>query len=115
MHDILFLVSPDLLCAAEEAGIGLRVVDDPSTVIGEVQRAAKGGCSLLFASEDLVAGQVREVEEAAGRARGKMTLLTVPMRADSKMAFLHGLRTRFAVAIGLDVWKMTAQKAGVDF
>jgi len=114
MSKIAFLTAPGSFWGAEEAGMKVAFLTDPSLLAEEVRRLASLGCSLIVVTDDLTGVREKEAREALEQVLPGGFLLVVPGAGSSGELHLSALRERFAAALGADVWKTTARKAGVD-
>jgi vacuolar-type H+-ATPase subunit F/Vma7 len=114
MSKIAFLAPPGSFWGAEEAGMKVATLADPSRLEEEVRRLASLGCSLIVVTDDLAEVREKEAREALEETLPGGFLLVVPGAGSSGETHLSALRERFAAALGADVWKTTARKAGVD-
>jgi vacuolar-type H+-ATPase subunit F/Vma7 len=113
MSEIVFLTSSESYRGAEEAGITLRVIDDPESCEQEILNLAERGFSMIVLTEELAAGRSGRIIESLGGAAAKTTLLVVPAPDGTGAEHLQYLRDRFSVALGIDIWSVTAKRAGV--
>ncbi len=114
MPDIALLCRPGAFWGAEEAGISTVFPDDPGQAEDQLLRLARGGCRIVIVTEDLVKDRLREILAAVEAAAPKTAVLVLPAPGRSMEVFYEYLRGRFAVALGIDVWKTTASKTGAE-
>jgi vacuolar-type H+-ATPase subunit F/Vma7 len=114
MSRIAFLTSPGSFWGAEEAGMKVSFLADPSLLEEEVRRLAALGCSVIVVTDDLAGVREKEAMAALEEVLPGGFLMVVPGAGSSGETHLSALRERFAAALGADVWKATARKAGVD-
>lgn len=112
---IAFVTTPGAYWGAEEAGLSLIMVEGPEQLTGTIRALVAGGAFAVIAiSEEAAAGQGPELAAIMEQAPGQVSIVLVPAPGSRTVAGLAPLRERFAAALGVDVWKMAAGKAGVD-
>lgn len=112
MPDVAILCPPGYLAGAEEAGIHIRAVEADGDPAGEIRSLAGEGLSLAAVTEDLVPDGKEEFWREA--ARQGVAVFFIPGPGTEGEGYLAGLREHFAVALGVDIWKATADRAGAE-
>lgn len=114
MPDIAFICRQGAYWGSEEAGIATFFLAEPGQTEEQVMRLARGGCRIIIVTEDLLGERLREILAAVKAAAPQASLLVFPAAGRPMENFYEYLRGRFAVALGIDVWKSTASKVGVE-
>ena len=109
-----FLTTTDSFWGAEEAGLTPLFLESPALLEGEVLRLAARGYVLIVVTDDLLTGVEEKVRSALRHEAPEAVLLVVPAAGSRGEGHLSALRERFSTALGVDVWKVTARRAGVD-
>ena len=112
MSKMAFVAPPGSFLGAEEAGLISVTLPDPALLVREVRRLASLGCSIVVVTDDLAEGREEEARAALEDLTPHGFLLVVPGAVSTGEKHLSALRERFAAALGADVWKATAVKAG---
>jgi vacuolar-type H+-ATPase subunit F/Vma7 len=100
---------------AEEAGVSVVTIAGPERLVETIRDLAAGGeFAVIAVSEAAAAGVEAELGSMADQAPEQVSVLLVPAPGARTVAGLAQLRERFAAALGVDVWKMAMEKAGVD-
>lgn len=114
MSKIAFLTSPGTFWGAEEAGLETFTVADGSLLMDTVRQVVAGGCSFVIVTEELLEGREEEVRATLRDDSPEAVLLILPGAGSPEEGHMRDLRERFAAALGIDVWKATARRAGVE-
>ncbi len=112
---IAFVTTAGGYWGAEEAGLAMITIEDPAQLVETLRSLAAGGkYAVIAVSEEAAAGREADLEAIMEQAPGQVSIVTVPAPGARSVAELALLRERFAAALGVDVWKMAVEKAGVD-
>ena len=114
MSDIALIASPDSYEGGVQAGVEVRSVSDPVRLEGEIERLAEKGCVVIMVTADLVSGSGRQIIDRAAAAFPELSLIVVPGPGTGEGDFVKALRERFSAALGIDIWRVSSEKAGVD-
>lgn len=115
MRDRIALVTaPGGYWGAEEAGISIVQLEDAASCAATVRDLVRGGQFGIVAISEAAATGDAELATVIADAPPEVSVLLLPTPGMRTVAGLAQLRDRFAVALGVDIWKMAAEKAGVD-
>jgi len=114
MSKVAFLTSPDSFWGAEEAGLATFTVAEGSLLMDKVRQVVAGGFSFVIVTEELLEGKEEEARATLRRHSPEAVLLILPGAGSPGDMHMRYLRERFATALGIDVWKATARRAGVE-
>jgi vacuolar-type H+-ATPase subunit F/Vma7 len=111
---IALVTSPGAYWGAEEAGRAVIEVPEAHGLNAALRTLLAGGeFGIVAVSEELAAGDP-ELAALMEQAPPEVSIVLVPAPGARTVAGLAQLRERFAAALGVDVWNMAAEKAGVD-
>ena len=111
---IALVTSPGAYWGAEEAGLAVIEVPEAQGLDAALRGLLAGGeFGIIAVSEELVASAA-ELAALLEQAPPEVSIVLVPAPGARTVAGLALLRERFAAALGVDVWKKAAEKAGVD-
>lgn len=112
---IALVTTPDGYWGGEEAGLSVITIAGPAQLPGALRLLFAGGeFAVVAVSEEAAAGLDAELGALIDAAPEQVSVVLVPAPGARTVAGLARLRERFAAALGVDVWKAAAQKAGAD-
>jgi vacuolar-type H+-ATPase subunit F/Vma7 len=112
MSEIAFVSSPGLALGTEAAGLRFCPVEDSAHLDRKLLELVRDGVSVAVVTADLAGTRFEELRTIVEAAGSEMTLLVLPGRGETAREYLRYLRSRFAAALGVDVWETVVKRSG---